>query len=699
MNTGKISSICIKVAAAMIAMTFISTVSVAQSTVSQNQDGFDSNLYEGNLKDTPERDSTVVQRTVPKDFTQWFVITESPLPEYVEHDTLMYLFQNTYKDTGERFSYNILGNLGSPRISRLFHERESLPAFMFDAPLSYFVKNPTEFRFTDTKTPHLNITYFSGGNSRNGDDHIKGYFAANFNKKVGIGFDLDYIYGRGRYSNQQTSLFDARFYGYRHGDIYSFHFSFNTDEIKIAENGGITEDIYITNPEMKAEGKKEYDPEEIPVNMNNTWNHIGRNQFLLAQSVNINRKYLQTDSIGDTIVSYTKLQELGRIANTTEIGFLKREYICYENNSKFYPNNWLLNDSIDTFRNFYINNTLSLNMNEGFSKWAVAGLRLFASYELRSFTMADTLSGGPSTEYEHRVNEYDVSIGGAIERKTGSNFNIGVSARTVLFGSHFADFNVNGTASVDFNLMQKPAGFVARAEFAGETPGYYMNHFHSQRHWWDVDLKKQIRSRIEGEIHIDKLRTRIQAGVTNINNYAYLADFGVPANGDIYSRDIRPCQYDGGIQVLDATLSQDFVLGPLHWDNRVTWQYSSNQDVLPLPTLDAFSNLYFKFKYAKRLEMEIGADASWFTKYYAPDYSPTVGQFHVQNELSRIEIGNYPVIDVYVNCEIRSVRFYVMLSHVNSGMSIESSSGPFLAPHYPINPRMFRLGVSWTLFD
>lgn len=671
----------------------------AQRQISQNQDGFESNLYEGSLNDTPERDSTVVQRTVPKDYTQWFMNPTTGLANPVEPDTLQYLFQNSGKNEGPRMSYSHLANIGSPRLSRLLEERRTSRLFLFDNPYDYFLKNPTEFRFTDTKTPHLNLTYHSGGDKRNGEDHIKGYFAANFGKKIGVGFDMDYIYGRGRYSNQNTSLFDTRVYGYYHGDVYQAHMSFNTDYLKISENGGIEDDIYITHPEMMAEGRKQYNPEEIPVRMRSNWNNLDRKQFLLAQSLVLRSSHQRTDSIGDTIMTRTVFKELGTVANTTEFGFLKRRFISYSEPSSFYRHSFLVNDSVDSFRNFYLDNTVSFNLNEGFSKWAVAGLRLFARYELRSYTMADTLAEGRSSEYLHRDNEYNVFVGGSIQRETGRNLNLGVSAQTAVLGSSFGDFDIQGNMNLNFSLMKQDAAFSANVRMAGTTPDYYLRHYHSHHYWWDRRLDKEITLNARGELRIDRWHTRLSAGVTNLSNYVYLADVGVSGSNEHILSDISIRQESSGIQILNATLNQDFILGPLHWDNCVTWQYSSNETALPLPTLNVFTDLYFKFLYARRMEIEVGADATWFTEYYAPDYSPAAGQFHIQNELSRVKVGNYPIIDVYLNCVLRSVRFYVMFSHINYGMSGNGLGAPFLAPHYPVNPRMFRFGLSWTFFD
>ena len=78
-------------------------------------------------------------------------------------------------------------------------------------------------------------------------------------------------------------------------------------------------------------------------------------------------------------------------------------------------------------------------------------------------------------------------------------------------------------------------------------------------------------------------------------------------------------QEKGNIQVIAAALKQDFKLGILNLNTEVTYQYSSNQTVLPLPALNAYANIFLKFTIAKVLHTEIGADAWYFTKYCAPE--------------------------------------------------------------------------------
>ena len=96
----------------------------------------------------------------------------------------------------------------------------------------------------------------------------------------------------------------------------------------------------------------------------------------------------------------------------------------------------------------------------------------------------------------------------------------------------------------------------------------------------------------------------------------------------------------------------------------------------------------------------MGADVRYFTAYYAPDYAPALGMYHLQNkaESERQLIGNYPIANVYANFHLKQARFYVMYCHANDRL-IESMNNSFLVPHYPINPHWFKLGLSWNFWD
>lgn len=198
-------------------------------------------------------------------------------------------------------------------------------------------------------------------------------------------------------------------------------------------------------------------------------------------------------------------------------------------------------------------------------------------------------------------------------------------------------------------------------------------------------MDKESCTRIEGELSIANWGTRLRAGVENIKNYTY------------FNQQALPEQKGGSLQVVSACFNQDFKVGIFHLDNEVIWQKSSDQAVLPLPELSLYHNFYMQFKLAKKvLSVQLGADVRYFTKYDAPAYMPATQQFYLQPEEGKVEIGGYPIVNVYANLHLKRTRFYVMMYHVNQGMS---KPNYFLAPHYPINPRVLKFGLSWNFYD
>ena len=60
---------------------------------------------------------------------------------------------------------------------------------------------------------------------------------------------------------------------------------------------------------------------------------------------------------------------------------------------------------------------------------------------------------------------------------------------------------------------------------------------------------------------------------------------------------------------LSAVLQQKLKFGILHLDGEVAYQKSSKQDILLLPELSMYGNLYIKTGLAKKvLQLELGAD-------------------------------------------------------------------------------------------
>lgn len=184
-------------------------------------------------------------------------------------DTLPHLYMNTVFNTGVYGEYNTTGNNYTARESRIVIDRPGTEQFIFTQPYSYIIKQPDRLLFTNTLSPITNISYDNCGNKTNGEDHIDAMFAINSGKKLGMGFDINYAYARGYYANQNASHFGATFFASYLGDRYRMHAMFSTYHQKVAENGGITDDNYITHPESFDDS---YSESEIPTILSQNWN-------------------------------------------------------------------------------------------------------------------------------------------------------------------------------------------------------------------------------------------------------------------------------------------------------------------------------------------------------------------------------------------------------------------------------------------
>lgn len=685
----------------------------AQNTYQQGQftrqfgssaSGTDSNLYDrnGNPIDTT---SVIDASTIPIGLSCWKIDRQFGNMTEVPVDTLQHDFQNTNDTGGSTGHYTYLGNLGSPRISHVFFERKDPEQFFFLDPYDFTVVEPEDVVYTNTKSPFTNLTYYKQGGSSDGEERFKAYFAVNANKRLGFGFNIDYVYGRGKYMNQSTALFNGNLFAYYLGDKYNMHFSFINDNLKVAENGGIVDDRYVTRPLDMAEGGKVYANDEIPTNLSQVWNHNTGYHAFLTHRYNVGF-YRENPDAKDT-VNTEIFVPVTSFLHTVKVDINRRKYISYDEaqNQQYFQNNYLTDVQRDETEQLAVKNTIGISLREGFNKWAKAGLTAFMSHEYRRFTMTDTLARTPGQRIPTDYVENTISVGGQLIKEQGQTLHYNVMGEIALVGEDAGQFQIQGKGDLNFRLFSDTVRLEANAYIKNLNPIFYYRHFHSKHYWWDNnDLSKIMRTRIEGKLSVDRWKTQLKAGVENIKNYTYLDNTSVKytetSSGKevtTYKNDVAVKQNSGNIQVFSAALRQDFKLGIFHLDNEITYQKSSNQDVLPLPELTLYHNLYIKFGLAKKvLQIEMGADVRYFTQYYAPDYAPAIGQFYLQNKETRYKLGGYPLLNGYINLHLKRTRIFIAMYNLIQGQGEKSY---FLAPHYPLNPRLLKFGLSWNFFD
>ena len=383
--------------------------------------------------------------------------------------------------------------------------------------------------------------------------------------------------------------------------------------------------------------------------------------------------------------------------HTLKFDNYKRIYEAYQTPAdyylkKYYDAGRLTGDSIfDQTKHWHMKNTLALATLEGFSKWAKAGLKAFASYDLRHYELPNTEGG--FTKY----NEHALSVGGQLSKTQGKTLHYNAIAEIGLTGVEAGTLAVDGSVDLNVPFLGDTLQVRGDAFFHRETPSFYYRKFHGRHAWWEDDLDKTIHTRIMGTLRFGKTNTTLRVAVDEIKNYTYFSQSYTVT--DQYLRTgvyVTPMQESGAINLLTAQLEQNFNFGIFHWENQLTYQHSSSS-AIPVPALNVYSNLYIKFRVVKVLNIDMGADVRYFTSYEAPDYSPYVGMYTVQgNGENNVKVGNYPILNAYVNVHIKHTRFFVMMSHVNAG---KGDKNYFFTPHYPMNESVFRTGISWNFFN
>lgn len=735
-------------------------------------------------------DSTSLHKEIPKGIYVWTVDSRFGDRKAAQLDTLSHMYMNTIFTSGLRGEYNTTGNLGSPRQARVFVDRQVGSQFLFTDPYDYFITPVSDFHFTNTLSPFTNLTYNNCGDRTNGEDHFTAKFGVNAGKRLGVGFKFDYLYGRGYYDSQSTSHFDYTMYGSYLGDRYQAHLLMSTNHQKVTENGGITNDNYITHPESFNES---FNTSEIPTMLARNWNRndnqhifftqrysvgfkhkvpmtaeeIAARKFAMASQleakqrrakaeaarkarqegedvdeddvktpatfagrpdnakigVRAKRDSLANDSLEGGLQAPNRLAVNGKaaadslLAKTQEAkvdtSWLKDEYVpvtsfihtldfnnyrriyeAYQTPADYYLHRYnvaekLTGDSIyDKTTHWSLRNTFAISMLEGFNKWAKAGLKLFGTHELRHFTLPDSLA-------MRSWNENALSVGAQLIKAQGRTLHYNVTGELGVAGVNAGEIHVDGGIDVNFPLWKDTMTLAASGFYHHEKPSFYYRHYQGRHFWWDDDdLSMVDHFRVQGVLRYQKTRTTLRVAFDEMKNYTYFATTYTTSDAGRLANAVEVRQAGDPISVFTAELKQDFTLGPLNWETVATVQKSTNEDALPLPLVNVYTNLYLRFKIAHVLKCDFGADVRYFTKYKAPDYVPAIGQYAVQANDVKTEIGNYPLVNVYANFHLKHTRFFAMMSHVNA-----SSGGYFFAPHYPLNGRVFRFGVSWNFFN
>ncbi|MDE6283448.1 MAG: putative porin [Muribaculaceae bacterium] len=619
----------------------------------------------------------------------WKLLPPLGLHQPAEIDTLYTNYSLRFIPQTVSPAYAATGNYCAEGYNMIYFDRAPVSDFMFRDAISHWVPDEDKIRYYNTRIPMTLLGYSFGGGKENGQDDLSVVFSGNANKRLQIGAMLDYIYSKGMYANQAAKDFTWGLSGSYIGErfeaqVYGYHFA-----LTALENGGITDDLYITDPAEVQGGQNSVQAKQIPTRLNAAQNRIQGSEIYFNGRYKIG--FYEDEQVNDTTV-VEHLVPVTSIIYTLKYRDGRRRF---KNNNatenlEFWDNTYFNPTLTNDLQSYWsLRNTVGVSLLEGFNKYAKAGLAAYATYEVRKYKMEtamadpDQLATGdaqlltplPDINLPDGGSQNLMWIGAQLTKQQGRILNYDITGELGLVGEAAGEIKVDGGITTRIPLFGDTVNIAAKGKFTNLSAPWLMKHYISNHFVWDNDFSKTRTFRVGGEIYIPWTLTRFSAGVENIQNALYFNDQALPR------------QFGGNVQIFSATLRQDIHAGCFHWENRITYQTSSDKDVIPLPQLAVNSNMYVTFRIAT-LRVQLGLDCDYFTRYKPVSFQPATMQFY---NADGPWIGNYPFMNFYINCRLSKTRFYLMMSHVNQGLTGDNY---FSMPHYPMNPRRLQLGLS-----
>ncbi|MGL2995056.1 putative porin [Flavobacterium sp. TSSA_36] len=503
---------------------------------------------------------------------------------------------------------------------------------------------------------------------------LDSYFAVNIKENLNFSVAYRGLRSLGNYINQLSSSgnfrFTSSYYTLNRRYLANFHFTYQ--DILNGENSGITTvsdfesedpnydnrarlEVFLTDAKSFLKGRRIFLDHSFRINTTK-----GNHNLWLNHQFNYENKFFEynqatlASSVGNTsVLRFGEAYVDGNINDQTHYNKMyNRVGVAYENEAigKF-------NFFMDDFRsNFYYYQILVLN----------------------SGVIPGTLSQNINTfggQYLYNKGKWngDFSYSRSITNQSLSNLEAKMTFDWDEDNQFAVEFqNKNKIANNNFNLYQSS----------------FINYN------WFNNFKNEKNSTLI--VKADTQWVHLAAQYTVLKDYLYFDEVTSTNQKLVGQQIIAPKQYDKAINYFSLKVSREFKFGKFALDNTFLYQKVDQPDrILNLPELTFRNAIYFSDSYFKNkaLFLQTGFVLNYFTSYYANDYNPVVGEFFVQDVK---KIGNFPMLDFFINAKIQRTRIYLKAEHFNS---VFAKNNYFSAPNTPYRDFTIRFGLIWNFFN
>ena len=639
-----------------------------------------------------------------------------------ELDTTYNYHFNEYPFYKEDINTTWLGVSGSPEMTYNYFKRAQTDNAIFYTPLQRYSYSPETLPNYNTKTPHTELAYWGTlfANKEKEESNIRVLTTQNILPELNLTLEFRRFGGNGILKREDTNNRNVVIASNYMGKRYLMHTGYIYNKVARSENGGIVDNFWIRDTTV--------DAREIDIYLKNASSTTKKNTLFLDQSYRIPFTFLENlkgrkerkrqeavrDSImtsGDSLAIAALLEEeaieleeaqvpadtvnkditTAIIGHSSEYSVFRRIYQDDISTSddlgrQFFNDRFYLNPtrSADSLRVMKFENRFFIRLQPWKSDAIVSKLDVGIGDKLANyftFNTADYVQGSSNT----LLNSTYLYAGARGQYK--KYFTWDAKGEYTFLGYEINDFGIHANlafSAYPFRRDRKsPLTLKAHFETTLKEPDYYEQHLCTNHYMWNNDFGKISSTKIGAALEIPRWDLHASFDYALLSNNIYYDTEGI----------VR--QNTDPMSVMTASLRKDFIVWKFHLDHQALFQLSSNKDVIPLPMLALNLRYYLQFDVVKKvMQMQIGANAAFTTKWYAPAFNPVLGVFHNQNVA---EYGNCPYIDAFVNIQWKRACIFVKIVNVNMGWP-NKSADYFSAAGYIAPQRAIKFGISWPFY-
>ncbi|MEY3342792.1 MAG: hypothetical protein RL090_476 [Bacteroidota bacterium] len=553
---------------------------------------------------------------------------------------------NTYFFDPSRWDQSTLigtGGYGTARFNPLSPAMEYAVSRIGFNQFDYYGYRPMLFNHADTAGTRKSRTEYHLGSKK--EQHINLYHYQHLNKGFRFGVSVGAHTTPGDFTRQlssgrrfmlSTAYIDTNS---RYMAILSYRFYRLFNE----ENGGISSD-------SSFEAASSLDTRTLPIFLDNAGINYRQNQY------DINHSYKITNT-SSSLPEWSLFHKLS--LNRTSFVFQS------ENPDSGYFNTFLV-DSTTTY-----DSTFHQRINNQF------GVRYSREFGLTTAALGAGLWVENSI---YRLNGYDAVSYNQLMMLI--SFNLANQKSSAAFQwLQSVDSLSELTASLSTNTVDY-GKFKLHLRYRSERPSEQVLYYVSNHFSWVNDFKN-TRSLLLDFSH-----------VMEKSDFDYGVNFST-ANGLVYFReDALPQQFNKQLAYGRVYLKKGFRLGKFGADQRLTYSFSGNENVIRLPAINYFGSVYYRnLLFKNALDLRCGLDAAIWSSYYSYGYMPATAVFYLQDDR---KTGGFPMLGFFVDLKIKTAVISLRLDHFNAGIGSREYYGAY---RYPLQGRTLKIGVTWNLND